>query len=221
MSALPERRTALCRALPAEGNAPARGAAAVRAKHPGRRRQGAVGVNALAGRVAHLILLVIFFTVAGHRLAQAFTLPSASKLLLFLAVAAAVTGIVLATRVAASVQAFGGGAGIRSAPSTSAPPLSPPPPLPLAAWAPSRPRRSPGRTGIGLPAGPRSRRSLPTGRRPTGCPSCPDGPPGACASGAATYEWPGQAIRRVYLTGTRLRAKPMTCARCSPRPLTR
>jgi maleylpyruvate isomerase len=55
---------------------------------------------------------VIFFTVAGHRLAQAFTLPSASKLLLFLAVAAAVTGIVLATRVAASVQAFGGGAGI-------------------------------------------------------------------------------------------------------------
>jgi len=192
MSALPERRTALCSALPAEGNAPAAGPLPS-APSTRRRRQGAVGVNALAGRVAHLILLVIFFTVAGHRLAQAFTLPSASKLLLFLAVAAAVTGIVLATRVAASVQAFGGAPGSRrSAPSTSAPPSSAPPPCPGGLGA-IEAAPVPGLTGIGLPLAPRSRRSLPTGRRPTGCPSCPDGPPGACASGAATYEWPGQA----------------------------
>jgi undecaprenyl-diphosphatase len=58
----------------------------------------AVGVNALMGAVAHLILLVIFFTLAGHELAHAFKLPPASKLLLVLAVVAALTGIVLATR---------------------------------------------------------------------------------------------------------------------------
>ena len=58
----------------------------------------AVGVNALMGAVAHLILLVIFFTLAGHQLAQAFKLPPASKLLLILALVAALTGIVLATR---------------------------------------------------------------------------------------------------------------------------
>ena len=58
----------------------------------------AVGVNALMGAVAHLILLVIFFTLAGHELAHAFKLPPASKLLLILAVVAALAGIVLATR---------------------------------------------------------------------------------------------------------------------------
>jgi undecaprenyl-diphosphatase len=58
----------------------------------------AVGVNALMGAIAHLLLLVIFFTLAGHRMAQAFKLPPASKLLLILALAAALTGIVLATR---------------------------------------------------------------------------------------------------------------------------
>ena len=58
----------------------------------------AVGVNALMGAVAHLILLVIFFSLAGHQLAQAFKLPPASKLLLILALAAALTGIVLVTR---------------------------------------------------------------------------------------------------------------------------
>ena len=50
------------------------------------------------GAVAHLILLVIFFTLAGHKLAQAFKLPPASKLLLILALVAALIGIVLATR---------------------------------------------------------------------------------------------------------------------------
>ena len=58
----------------------------------------AVGVNALMGAVAHLILLVIFFTLAGHQLGHAFKLPPASKLLLILAVVAALAGIVLATR---------------------------------------------------------------------------------------------------------------------------
>jgi uncharacterized membrane protein YbhN (UPF0104 family) len=58
----------------------------------------AVGVNALMGAVAHLILLVIFFSLAGHRLAQAFRLPPASKLLLVLAVVAALAGVVLASR---------------------------------------------------------------------------------------------------------------------------
>ncbi|MGH3255188.1 MAG: lysylphosphatidylglycerol synthase domain-containing protein [Streptosporangiaceae bacterium] len=58
----------------------------------------AVGVNALMGAVAHLILLVIFFTLAGHRLAQAFKLPPASKLPLVLAVVAALAGVILATR---------------------------------------------------------------------------------------------------------------------------
>jgi len=58
----------------------------------------AVGVNAFAGAVVHLALMAIFFTLAGRRLAGAFHLPSGSKLLLILAVAAAVVGLVLATR---------------------------------------------------------------------------------------------------------------------------
>jgi len=58
----------------------------------------AVGVNALVGLVAHLILMVIFFTLARHGLAHIFKLPSASKLLLILAVAAALVGMLLATR---------------------------------------------------------------------------------------------------------------------------
>ncbi len=58
----------------------------------------AVGVNSLAGAIAHLVLLVVFFTWSGHGLAHAFKLPSSSKLLLILAVIAAIIGIVLATR---------------------------------------------------------------------------------------------------------------------------
>ncbi|MGP8207504.1 MAG: flippase-like domain-containing protein [Acidimicrobiales bacterium] len=57
----------------------------------------AVGVNALMGAVAHLALMVIFFTLAGHELAHTFKLPPASKLLLVLAVVAALVGIVLVT----------------------------------------------------------------------------------------------------------------------------
>ncbi len=58
----------------------------------------AVGVNSLAGAVTHLILIVIFFTWSGSGLGRAFKLPSSSKLLLFLAIIAAIIGIVLATR---------------------------------------------------------------------------------------------------------------------------
>jgi undecaprenyl-diphosphatase len=58
----------------------------------------AVGVNALAGAVMHVVLIVVFFALAGHDLTKAFKLPSASKILLILAVIIAVIGVVLATR---------------------------------------------------------------------------------------------------------------------------
>ena len=58
----------------------------------------AVGVNALAGLLVHAVLLVIFFTWAGQTMAHAFKLPSSSKLLVILSVAAAVIGSVMATR---------------------------------------------------------------------------------------------------------------------------
>ena len=58
----------------------------------------AVGVNSVAGAIVHLVLIVVFFTWAGRGLGKAFKLPSSSKLLLILAVVAAIAGIVLATR---------------------------------------------------------------------------------------------------------------------------
>ncbi len=58
----------------------------------------AVGVNALAGAIMHVVLIVVFFALAGHDLTKAFKLPSASKILLILAVILAVIGVVLATR---------------------------------------------------------------------------------------------------------------------------
>ena len=58
----------------------------------------AVGVNSLAGALVHLVLMVVFFTWAGRGLGKAFKLPSGSKLLLILAIVAAIVGIVLATR---------------------------------------------------------------------------------------------------------------------------
>src|SRR5690349_759439 len=58
----------------------------------------AVGVNSLVGAIVHLVLIVVFFTWAGHGLSSAFKLPSTSKLLLILAVVMALIGIVLATR---------------------------------------------------------------------------------------------------------------------------
>jgi glycosyltransferase 2 family protein len=58
----------------------------------------AVGVNSVAGAIVHLVLMVVFFAWSGRGLAKAFKLPSTSKLLLILAVVAAIAGIVLATR---------------------------------------------------------------------------------------------------------------------------
>ena len=58
----------------------------------------AVGVNALAGALVHAALLAIFFSLAGRGLGQAFKLPSSSKLLVILAVVAAVIGLIMATR---------------------------------------------------------------------------------------------------------------------------
>ncbi|MGO9193613.1 MAG: flippase-like domain-containing protein, partial [Streptosporangiaceae bacterium] len=58
----------------------------------------AVGVNSLAGAVMHMVLIVVFFALAGHDLTKAFKLPSGSKILLLLAVIIAVIGVVLATR---------------------------------------------------------------------------------------------------------------------------
>jgi undecaprenyl-diphosphatase len=58
----------------------------------------AVGVNALAGAIVHAILLVIFFSWAGRSAGRAFKLPSSSKLLLILAVVAAVVGLIMITR---------------------------------------------------------------------------------------------------------------------------
>jgi uncharacterized membrane protein YbhN (UPF0104 family) len=58
----------------------------------------AVGVNSLAGALMHVVMIVVFFALAGHDLTKAFKLPSASKILLILAVILAVIGVVLATR---------------------------------------------------------------------------------------------------------------------------
>jgi undecaprenyl-diphosphatase len=58
----------------------------------------AVGVNALAGAVMHVVMIVVFFALAGHDLTKAFKLPSGSKILLALAVIIAVIGAVLASR---------------------------------------------------------------------------------------------------------------------------
>jgi undecaprenyl-diphosphatase len=58
----------------------------------------AVGVNSLAGAIMHVVLIVVFFVLAGHDLTKAFKLPSSSKILLILAVILAVIGILLASR---------------------------------------------------------------------------------------------------------------------------
>ena len=58
----------------------------------------AVGVNSLAGAIMHLVLMVVFFTLAGRSLTKAFKLPHTSKILLILAIILALVGIVLATR---------------------------------------------------------------------------------------------------------------------------
>jgi undecaprenyl-diphosphatase len=75
----------------------------------------AVGLSALAGVVVHGILLIVFFTWASRGLGQAFKLPSTSKLLLILAVVAALVGILLATRRGRRFAATTALKGLRSA----------------------------------------------------------------------------------------------------------
>jgi undecaprenyl-diphosphatase len=58
----------------------------------------AVGLNSLAGFVAHIVLIVIFFAWSGSNLGKAFSLPSGSTVLLVASVLAAAVGLVLATR---------------------------------------------------------------------------------------------------------------------------
>jgi glycosyltransferase 2 family protein len=58
----------------------------------------AVGLNSLAGGIVHVALLVVFLTWSGRGLASAFQLPSGSKVLLGLAVLAAILGILMTTR---------------------------------------------------------------------------------------------------------------------------
>ena len=58
----------------------------------------AVGLDSLVGGLVQVVLLVVFFALAGSDLAGAFHLPSASKVLLGLAVLAAIVGLLLATR---------------------------------------------------------------------------------------------------------------------------
>jgi glycosyltransferase 2 family protein len=58
----------------------------------------AVGLNSLVGGLVHMGLLVVFLAWSGSDLASAFHLPSGSKVLLGLAVLAAVVGVLMATR---------------------------------------------------------------------------------------------------------------------------
>jgi glycosyltransferase 2 family protein len=57
-----------------------------------------VGLNALAGGVVHAVLLVLFVAWAGQSGAGTFKIPSSSKVLVAVAVALALAGIVAATR---------------------------------------------------------------------------------------------------------------------------
>lgn len=58
----------------------------------------AVGVSTLVGALVHVSLLGGSLALAGQSLSRAFALPSGSKVLLFLAIVAAVVGIAMATR---------------------------------------------------------------------------------------------------------------------------
>ncbi len=57
-----------------------------------------VGLNALAGAIVHLVLLVLFVAWAGQGGAATFKIPSSSKLLVAIAFVFALVGIVVATR---------------------------------------------------------------------------------------------------------------------------
>ena len=58
----------------------------------------AVALNSIVGAVVHVVLIIVFFVWSGSDLANAFSLPSGSKILLILAVIAAAIGILIITR---------------------------------------------------------------------------------------------------------------------------
>ena len=57
-----------------------------------------VGLNVIAGGVAHVVLLLLFLAWAGRSGASAFAIPSSSKLLVAIVVVFAIAGVVLATK---------------------------------------------------------------------------------------------------------------------------
>ncbi|HEX2784068.1 MAG TPA: lysylphosphatidylglycerol synthase transmembrane domain-containing protein [Ilumatobacteraceae bacterium] len=58
----------------------------------------AVGLNSVVGAIVHIVLIVVFFVWSGSGLGKAFSLPSGSKILLILAVVAALGGVLFLTR---------------------------------------------------------------------------------------------------------------------------
>ncbi len=58
----------------------------------------AVGLNSVVGGIVHIVLLVVFFVWSGSGLGRAFSLPSGSKILLIIAVVAALAGALFLTR---------------------------------------------------------------------------------------------------------------------------
>ena len=197
----------------------------------------AVGVNALAGALVHGVLLVIFFAWAGRSTANAFKLPSSSTLLVILGVAAAVIGIVIATRqgrrlaarkllpslrsslaslrrvarsparltllfggsalvtlayvggLVASVQAFGGGAGIAQigAVYMASAAVAAASPTPGGVGA-IEPLLIAGLTGIGISSGAAVSAVVISRLAPTGCRWCPGGSVCACSSAWTTCD---------------------------------
>ncbi|HEY0521529.1 MAG TPA: lysylphosphatidylglycerol synthase transmembrane domain-containing protein [Ilumatobacteraceae bacterium] len=75
----------------------------------------AVALNSLVGGVVHVVLIVIFFVWSGSDLTKAFSLPSGSKLLLILAVVAAIAGLLAASRWGRKTVLRPLGKGLRSA----------------------------------------------------------------------------------------------------------
>jgi undecaprenyl-diphosphatase len=57
----------------------------------------AVGLNSAVGGITHILLIVVFFVWAGSDLGRAFALPSSSKILVVIAVLAALAGLVVLT----------------------------------------------------------------------------------------------------------------------------
>ncbi len=141
---------------------------------------------------------IVLATRRGRRFAKTRLLPglrtvaaSPVKLTLLTGGSALITLAYIAG-LAASVQAFGGHAGITEigAVYLGAAVIAAASPTPGGLGAIEAALVA-GLTGIGVPPVPRSRRSSPTGWPPTGCPSSPAGPPGGSCKDETTYDAPG------------------------------